>query len=283
MSTKNISRTIIEGGRRVGNRDERYLSNTKVRAKNQVFKHDAKNLVDSEELGPAPKRQPIRKEFADKLGPAYRWLRTNVGRNWNETYARLIKKFDTRTVAGRHIVFDHMLQDITMQGKEVPGRYRVNSFFVDDDGILRLSEENRWNRYGRVRYKGVPGRQRLEWADNRRVMDYGVSMFWMIATERSWKQCLTYQCPNKHLEMEALVPVGPLEMNALLTFQKKSLLMKVVNGETLYYRRRIKQICKQNVGTYRQGARFSKEDHEMWAKLNQYEKDELLWVKGYVK
>src|SRR5262245_32814527 len=104
MSTKYLARTVIEGGRARYNRYERRHSNSSERRKETVV---STQLLRSEEPGMAvyPVRKVVYKGFRDKLSPAERWLESQVGRPWSKVRSELFARFDTRTTAGRHIVF----------------------------------------------------------------------------------------------------------------------------------------------------------------------------------
>ncbi|KAF3888063.1 MULTISPECIES: hypothetical protein [Nostocales] len=45
------------------------------------------------------------KSFSDHLGPLYRWLRSKVGKPWNEVYGELCLHLDITTLSGQHILF----------------------------------------------------------------------------------------------------------------------------------------------------------------------------------
>ncbi len=107
MSTKRLSRTAIEGGRTGYSKNERRQSHrderTYVRSELSKIKNGSQGDVVLD------RRETVYVSFADKLGPAKRWLERQVGRPWDEVYASLKKAFDPRTTAGRHLVYDHML------------------------------------------------------------------------------------------------------------------------------------------------------------------------------
>jgi hypothetical protein len=103
-------------------------------------RHDLRAWDDAE----LPRRRKAYKSFADKLSPAARWLEARVGRPWSKVKAEILAKLDTRSLAGRHIVYDHLL----------PSRWRVSDswwvarrvFFVDAHGILRLAPRRQYVR-----------------------------------------------------------------------------------------------------------------------------------------
>jgi hypothetical protein len=84
----------------------------------------------------------VGKAFYDKLAPAQRWLVAQVGRPWDKVYSDLCAEFDTRTVAGRHVVHDHMLHWVRRW--DVPSPYwRRFELVIDEHGILRKPKARR--------------------------------------------------------------------------------------------------------------------------------------------
>jgi hypothetical protein len=132
MSTKNLSRTVIEGGRYRPNSWARRSSNGLQRAAERAVLGPLTRALELDDVT-MPKRKKVRRDFADKLGPPKRWLASQVGRPWDRVRAELLAKFDTRTTAGRHIVFDHMLPSV--EGRGWP--WDRPDFIVDRRGILR--------------------------------------------------------------------------------------------------------------------------------------------------
>jgi hypothetical protein len=196
MSTKNLARTIIEGGRHRGNKWDRRNSHAIERAHlNNYLKeveHDPENYYDSD---PEP-IQHVGKGFDDKLGPIYRWLRRQVGRPWDAVRADIAQAFDIRTTAGRHIVFDHMLQSV-QTGPEtgyhyysVPGdstaAYSDHEYYVDDDGILQ-KKRYLGRRYRSEKVPPFDTRQLSNWLNGRIVGKVGNKFFWFTPTGKAKK------------------------------------------------------------------------------------------------
>jgi hypothetical protein len=206
MSTKKLSRTVIEGGRHSYNKWERRHSHAEVRAEERDYlKQVMSNLELAEELEIGEKR-PVMKEFTDKLAPMYRWLETQVGRPWSEVRSEVFTKFDTRTTAGRHITFDHLLREIveTDSGfdnrghipdpnipKTTHGRYYYGSYasyYVDQTGILRAKEHSRyhqswyWEKISDQEYKDAEA-----WLQNRMVGEKDGKLYWYVPTQGVWK------------------------------------------------------------------------------------------------
>jgi len=284
MATKNLSRTVIEGGRGSRNKYERYSSNETHRAQARAFCYDAARLVDADDAKPTPTRKKVGKDFSDKLSPMYRWLKSQIKRPWRKVFAELVAKFDTRTVAGRHVVYSHLLSDVTLQPTDVRERFR-GDFYVDAHGILQLHPQNSWNRKARNRDRNRPSaREIAAWVAGRRVMDYGMSLFWMTPANTAWSECGHYSgrywqrgwnCKQtEHRESTKRVVVARPEK--LLAVEKTTLPYEDKNGERTYYReQKIKQCCQGR--DYKQAARFTDDDMKMWVRLNDHDRDALRW------
>jgi hypothetical protein len=137
VSRKDLSRTVIEGGRRYYNSWDRRQSHAEERASTRAWLDRVSidgELADDLVL---PPRRRVHKEFHDKLAPAKRWLAAQVGRPWNKVYAELCARFDSRTVAGQHVVQDHMLDWVYRGDLSSLSWQRDRNFVVDAHGILR--------------------------------------------------------------------------------------------------------------------------------------------------
>ena len=196
MSTKNLARTIIEGGRVNGNKWDRRNSHAENRAAVRNYMSEVRldpNNYDEYDVEPI---EHVYKQFDDKLGPIYRWLNRQVGRPWDEVRADVAKEFDTRTTAGRHIVYDHMMKSVQI-GPEFPRYYSSppedpttsysdHDYYVDDDGILQKK------RYlGRRRYRDkIPAwdtKQLTNWLNGRIVGKVGNKYFWFTPVGKAKK------------------------------------------------------------------------------------------------
>lgn len=169
MATKNLARTVIEGGRHRQNKKQRYFAQATERARVRSWLAH----TDGDDA-PAP-RPKVYRSFDDKLAPAMRWLRAQVGRAWDAVYSDLHARFDTRTTAGRHIIHDHLLRDV-QRGREL---------FVDPHGILRR-ETRSW----RQLRAEVDARVR----DRRAVLTYRGWWWWRLDGDR----CRDYRCARPH-------------------------------------------------------------------------------------
>ncbi len=118
MSTKNLARTVIEGGRRGFNKFERRNSTREERSEERAMLTVVRQDPEAYDDIVTPARRPVRPEFSDKLNPAYEFLDSRVGKSWNKTRAMIAERFDTRTTAGRHVVNDHLLRQVREYGDD---------------------------------------------------------------------------------------------------------------------------------------------------------------------
>lgn len=196
MATKNLARSAIEGGRVGRNKWERRNSHTTERTSAREFCDKVKNNPDyADEDSFIKKKDKVHKEFDDKLGPMYRWLNRQVGRPWDEVRSEIAKTFDTRTTAGRHIVYDHLLQSVEVtpnvrlayrrypEGENTS--YYKNDFYVDDKGVLchKTYVRRRWS-------QKIPPwntNQLTNWLGGRVVGKVGNKYFWYVPADRNQK------------------------------------------------------------------------------------------------
>jgi hypothetical protein len=180
MSTKNLARTVIEGGRHRQNISQRRFSNAQERTSERQLTLLLRDRLDADAVV-HQQRAPVYRQFDDKLRPAQRWLESQAGRPWNKVRSELFARFDTRTTAGRHIVFDHLLKSVEHE----PERFaRRHALAVDRHGFLRKIPYRR---------KG-PKRERLPeneteiqaWLAGRRVTLHGDALFWFVATRAGY-------------------------------------------------------------------------------------------------
>jgi hypothetical protein len=179
MSTKNLARTVIEGGRRPHNRWERRQSHGEERARTHALTQQLHAGFDAD-LAIFPARRQVWRRFDDKLGPARRWLRSQAGRPWNKVRSELFARFDVRTTAGRHIVFCHLLQEVLPPAFNP---YRRRELWISSHGILRYEPIPRARR-GNERWGYLPEPESVlrEWLAGRRVIEQGARLYWLVAT-----------------------------------------------------------------------------------------------------
>lgn len=136
MATKNIARTAIEGGRVKSNKHERWQSNREVRnSANQLVRKFRSN-PDLFDERPMPDRTPVQKEFADKLAAPARWFAKKAnGLAFDDIRGMLLRTFDARGLAGRHLVHDHLMP----KRDHVTGHPRTGSY---KDRVLCSFDQN---------------------------------------------------------------------------------------------------------------------------------------------
>jgi hypothetical protein len=179
MSTKNLARTVIEGGRYRYNKYLRRHSHGAARSHVHVLEHRlcTQDIADEAVF---EEREYQGRDFRDKLAPARRWLRSQVGRPWDKVRSELFERFDTRTTAGRHILFDHLLRDVEDAKRGV--LFRWYPFYISRHGILRYEE---WKRPAPRRWiHWLPEREStlLAWLAGRRVLEHGEQLYWLVET-----------------------------------------------------------------------------------------------------
>ena len=135
MATKNLARTVIEGGRSRYHKGERRHSNRQARQRGRAFARMLLFDAEQAETSVAPVRRRVYRDHDDRLAAARRWLSSFVGQPWDCVRSEIARRFDTRTIAGQHIVFDHLLPAVRNSG--CPGHARC-FWEVDRGGILRL-------------------------------------------------------------------------------------------------------------------------------------------------
>ncbi len=189
MSTKNLSRTIIEGGRRKRNKWERRHSNRALRAKVREYMHGVMKNPDASDEDYEPTREKVYKDFDDKLGPIYRWLHAQEGRPWDDVRSEIHQKFDLRTTAGRHIIYDHLLRSVQETPNYDYGRNEEswfvsiwkNDFYVED-GILRAKDRVKCNWYP---YPAINTYPIVEWLNGRIIGKSGNKLYWFLIKSKS--------------------------------------------------------------------------------------------------
>lgn len=239
MATKHLARTPLEAG---NTRHYHYVR----RVQRRQHRHEAKAFCyrarfDSEmyEAMPLPvapehrdRRGVSRSEMhADAIGPVRAWIFAQVGRVWDNVYRDIRNQFDTRTLAGWHIVEGHLLAYVDQHGDRT---YR--DLFVDDDGVLR-------ERDSRPRYRGSPWWRNLreeerQWLAGRKVGRRGAHLFWFVKTtgyhtvERE-RLAETKDSRGflRYITVRERVPVGAYRQDRRLSEEEVAYLTSFANDE----------------------------------------------------
>ncbi|MDP3770430.1 MAG: hypothetical protein Q8R40_05860 [bacterium] len=178
MSIKNLSRTVIEGGRRGWSKYERRHFTQQERTASRVFLHRLAYDLDLWDERVMPLRQRAYKEFADKLSPAYRWLHSRVGKNWDMSRAILFRKFDTRTTARCHIIFSRLLKEVKSLTEQHD--WRTPEYMVDADGMLTHTPRPTHRGYQLPLKSYEP--EVSKWLNSRRMIQHGTILYWLVPT-----------------------------------------------------------------------------------------------------
>ena len=180
VSTKNLARTVIEGGRTSGYKIDVRDAKRSERASERSYLRAVQKDGDAADALPTPARTHVGKSFADKLNPIYQFLDSRIGKSWAKVRAEMFARFDTRTTPGRHIVFDHILGTVAETGG-VLDRFRYIRYVVDKQGRLQKNKER--TRYARYRpLEAVDWDAITEWLGNRQITPCGERFAWMIPT-----------------------------------------------------------------------------------------------------
>lgn len=179
MTTKNLARTVIEGGRDRYNKFRRRNSNAAERIRAHAHEQAllrATECVDD----PFEPRQPVGRAFHDKLSPARRWLSSQVGRSWDKVRGELFARFDARTTAGRHVLFDHLLREVCDGRDALHTPYA--DYFVSAHGLLLRRDRGRYRERNRRAPLPEPEQLLQAWLGGRRVAVHGERFYWLVAT-----------------------------------------------------------------------------------------------------
>jgi len=194
VARKDLSRTVIEGGRRYSNCYFRRASHGDHRATTREWIDRVSVDLDAADDSDPPPLRRVYKQFHDKLGAAQRWLAAQVGRPWDNVYADLCALFDTRTIAGRHVVHDHMLGWVRRWDVPPPYRQRFE-LVIDPHGILR-EQTYRGMSYWKVHERA------LAWAAGR-VAASTYRGWWWFRKEAISERCdRPYRCERKHYTVD---------------------------------------------------------------------------------
>lgn len=211
MATKNIARSALEGGRHGYNKWERRYSHNEERTEARDYCRKVAVDPDYADEDFIDDIRPVMKGFTDKLRPMERWLAKQVGRSWADVRSEVAAKFDTRTTAGRHITYDHLLREVvdtesgfdnygcmmnpnvevvSERGKYHRGGY--SNYYVDDKGILCEHPDSYKNkkRNGYYKYYRVSEDQFRaygEWLNGNIIGEKNGKYCWFVPTDGIWK------------------------------------------------------------------------------------------------
>lgn len=186
MSTKNLARTVIEGGRTGFYKSDVDNFASSERAASRSYLRLVSRDPDAADDLAAPVRKPVQPSFADKIAPAYRFLDARIGKSWKKVFADVCAKFDLRTTPGRHIIQCHLLKVIARCGEHRTQRYGYYLYFVDRHGILRATERRRPRGVGTQAARVQPFDEKalLTWLGKRKVGQQGDRFVWWVPVQK---------------------------------------------------------------------------------------------------
>ncbi len=293
MSTKDLSRTPIEGGRIPRYKFDRKSSLRSSRHHNNIssnyivthweeieysgkYQDDIENdpyfnAFNSDYVERKHNEYSGNGKFKDRLGPINRWMESRVGISWDETYSLIRDRFDARTTAGRHIIFDHMLGQVWTSQNRSDDIYRYYSYYVDSNGILQKKEPSKYT-IERLEEKHIAKLEYIEpkivatqkkiipkWLGIRKIGWVGKDYYWYVPTSR----------PTKTLQFS-------WNVNKLSYYDWGWNTNKPLWGFHYSYKVKDELIwCEWYTG-WRQDKKFSKEDLEYFWSLAKVNREELL-------
>lgn len=149
MSTKNLARTVIEGGRSGLSKGLRRRSSRYLRMDNRRFcekiRTDLLNWGDK--IIPLRRRHWDDIEHKDRTNPCDRFLISRAGRHWNDVHSEICSKFDRRKLAGMHVTNDHLLNQVHKPDDPYFYMYFHTGsprFWVDEHGIFHHNPKSRY-------------------------------------------------------------------------------------------------------------------------------------------
>lgn len=155
MSTKNLARTVIEGGRTNYAKYVRRFSSRELRVANRRYCKKVLEDLERWYVKEEPRRGQTRlwrdEIHADKVSPCGRFLASRADRPWDAVHSEICARFDRRKLAGMHVTKDHLLSAVVDLRKGDPypqGRYWVPRdiprFSIDENGIFRFNPRARY-------------------------------------------------------------------------------------------------------------------------------------------
>lgn len=170
MSTKRLSRTIIERGKRGSDKEERRQQIIKSRQKARIFCA----TYCEDKIEPFYEARHYYREFGDRLAALYKFLEANVGKPWNDVFSKLCAIRSRKTIQGHHFIEHAKGLVFTSTGAHHDARFSYG--FYIEDGILYFNE--RWRRPKYSRLSKEISKRYEDWIGNRKIRLVGSKYFW---------------------------------------------------------------------------------------------------------
>ncbi|MBI4450189.1 hypothetical protein HY634_03960 [Candidatus Uhrbacteria bacterium] len=191
MATKDLGRTPLEAGNTTEYHEVRRELRQRYRREAKAFCRRAARDPEFADEAPAPVAPEHRRPngcwpsdmHADAIGPVKRWIHKQVGRRWDDVYSEIRSTFDVRTLAGRHIVEQHLLQYVDIHGNRF-----YSDLVVDDDGVLRERPQEWWRKRYRSERKTVSDAALSAWLSGRTVTRRTETLYWCTPTGHTHRE-----------------------------------------------------------------------------------------------
>lgn len=187
MATKNLGRSAIEGGRTGWYKVRVSEIEDSLRTSTRTYKHRVQNDVEAWENEAEPVRRPYGKRGnqTDKLAGTYRMLDKLVGKPWAKVYALICEKFDGRTLAGRHVLIDHITNYVAPNKEAADLQYHL--YYIDDHGFFQKKEGYSHNRYTPHRLSKKFADKISTWLDGRSIIQMGSKLYWGVVSIKGYR------------------------------------------------------------------------------------------------
>lgn len=183
MATRDMARTIVEGGRWDWEQFERWQTNRRHRVATRAYLRAVTSNPEAADERLEPRRLPRTTyrsgRFSDKVAPLSRWIDAQIGRQWDDAYAELCRRYDRRSTKGWHLIVGHV--DRYTVAREGEYRAEYASHIVDEDGVLRRGYRYRRSHWPRGA-RWMPKAEVQAWLANRKVGQRSVHLFWFVPT-----------------------------------------------------------------------------------------------------
>lgn len=183
MATRDLARTIIEGGQckqhaKAPRRDAKRSERMNIRA----YLRNCARDRGWDEGHVCPERETVGACSADRTAALRRWMEQYVGRSWDEAYAAVVRTHDRRTTKGRHLIEGHFrARDFARQESTPKETYETPSWFaVDADGTVISCPRQSPKRKSEP--KITP--DIVAWLAGRKIARRGATYFWLVPVER---------------------------------------------------------------------------------------------------
>lgn len=263
MSTKNMARSAVEGGRPGENKFDRRYSHKKRRVRDRSYLSNVLADPDYYDEAIEPSTEHVQPILTDKLGAVYGFLLSRVGRPWSEVFSEVREKFDERSLAGYHVVRGHIVEEVDGSGYGNDALY-PRPFYIDDGGIFRLRKNSHADPNPEGRHKGRPKitgptpKQILQWAKSY-VIEEGDNVWWANVKDTIYRLCCTWRQMSIFSQREIPCKRGiPDEDHKVERYPVRSYLHRDQHAVMYLY----KAYCAHPV--WSKGPTLSKREKEFW-------------------